>query len=291
MKAVIAGGTGFLGSALAASLRDDGHAVTIVTRRPRGHDQVSWTDLSVFDGADAVINLAGESLEAARWTAARKHSILESRITATETIVKAISAAAQPPAVLINASAVGIYGAHRDEALTEESPVGSDFLASVCTAWEAAAMAAAWTTRVVLLRSGLVLDRHAGALPKLVRPFQFFAGGPIGSGDQYWSWIHHEDWTRMVRWTIDMRDVAGPLNATAPAPVTNRDLARSVGRAVHRPALMPAPSFAVRLILGEMADAMILNGQRVLPAKATRHGFQFRYPHLDAALQQIYRTA
>ena len=289
MKTVIAGGSGFLGSALAASLRVDGHDVTIVTRHPTVHDQVPWTDFEVFEGADAVINLAGEPLDAGRWTAARKASILESRIKATETVIKAISNATKRPAVLLNASAVGIYGAGGDEALTEDSPVGSDFLASVCTAWEAAAMAAAWTTRVVLLRSGLVLDRNAGALPKLARPFRLFAGGPVGSGNQYWSWIHRDDWTRMVRWAIDTDTIKGPLNLTAPSPVRNREFAHAVGGALHRPALAPAPAIALRLMLGEMADAMILSGQRVLPAKATRNGFEFQYPDLDSALRRIYQ--
>lgn len=289
MKAVIAGGSGFLGSALAASLRLDGHDVTIVTRGPKGRDQVAWTDLDIVEGADAVINLAGESLDAGRWTDARKASILESRIKATETVVTAIANASRRPAVLLNASAVGIYGAHGDAVQTEDSPVGSDFLASVCTAWEAAAMAAAWTTRVVLLRTALVLDRNGGALPKLARPFRLFAGGRVGSGHQYWSWIHREDWTRMARWAIDTKEIIGPLNLTAPSPITNREFAQALGRALRRPALAPAPAFALRLMLGEMADAMILASQRVLPAKATRNGFEFRYPDLDSALRQIYQ--
>jgi uncharacterized protein len=289
MKAVIAGGSGFLGSALAASLRLDGHDVTIVTRHPKTHDQAAWTDVEVVEGVDAVINLAGEPLDAGRWTDTRKASILESRIKATETIVKSISNATKRAAVFLNASAVGIYGAHGDEALTEDSPVGSDFLASVCTAWEAAAMAAAWTTRVVLLRTGLVLDRNAGAMPKLALPFRLFAGGRAGSGNQYWSWIHREDWVRMARWAIETETMKGPLNVTAPSPVTNREFAQALGRALHRPALAPAPGFALRLMLGEMADAMVLAGQRVLPAKATRNGFEFRYPDLDSALRQIYQ--
>jgi uncharacterized protein (TIGR01777 family) len=289
MKTVLAGGSGFLGSALAASLRLDGHDVTIVTRHPKVRGQVPWTDVEAFEGADAVINLAGESLAAGRWTDARKAAILESRIRATEIVVKAISNATKRPAVFLNASATGIYGAHGEAARTEESPVGSDFLASVCTAWEAAAMAAAWTTRVVLLRTGLVLDRNAGALPKLSRPFRLFAGGRVGSGKQYWSWIHRDDWTRMVRWAIDTEAIKGALNLTAPSPVTNREFAHALGRALHRPALAPAPAFALHLMLGEMADAMILAGQRVLPAKATRNGFEFRYPDLDSALRQIYR--
>jgi uncharacterized protein (TIGR01777 family) len=288
VKVSIGGGTGLLGSALAKSLRLDGHDVTIVTRHPHGRDQVAWTDAKAFDGADAIVNLAGESLADGRWTTSRKASILESRLNPTRTIVSAIAASPRQPAVLLNASAVGIYGTHRSEELTEGSSVGSDFLASVCTAWEAAATAAASMTRVVLLRSGMVLDRNAGALPKLARPFRFLVGGTVGSGHQYWSWIHVDDWVRVARWAIDTTAINGPLNATAPGAVTSREFAEALGRALHRPAVMPAPAFALRLLFGEMADATILNGQRVLPAKATRHGFQFKYPNLQSALRRLY---
>ena len=288
MKVVIAGGTGFLGTALATSLRGDGHHVTIISRRPDGPDQVTWTDRSALDGADAVVNLAGTSLDSGRWNESRKADILQSRVQATETLVKGISEAARRPSILLNQSAVGFYGARGSEALTEESRPGSDFLASVCVAWEAAAMKAVRMTRVVLLRTGLPLDSSGGALPRLALPFRLFAGGRLGSGKQYWSWIHIDDWTRMVRWAIDEADINGPLNVTAPAPATNRELADALGRALHRPALAPAPAFALRLLLGEMADAMILSSQRVLPAKAMRSGFEFRYPDLDSALRQIY---
>jgi uncharacterized protein len=289
MKAVIAGGTGFLGSALAASLRADGHHVTIISRRPHGPDQVTWTDRSALDGTDVIVNLAGTSLDSGRWSDSRKAELLHSRVQATETIVKAMSQVSRRPSTLLNQSAVGFYGAHGSEPLTEESPPGSDFLASVCVAWEAAAMNAASMTRVILLRTGLPLDSSGGALPRLALPFRFFAGGRLGSGEQYWSWIHIDDWVRMVRWAIEEPDIKGPLNATAPAPATNRELADALGRALRRPAFAPAPAFALRLLLGEMADALILSGQRVLPVKATRGGFEFRYSDLDSALQQIYR--
>jgi uncharacterized protein (TIGR01777 family) len=289
MKVIIAGGTGFLGTALATSLRADNHHVTIISRHPQGPHQVAWTDRAGLEGADVVVNLAGTSLDSGRWTEARKAEILHSRVHATETLVNALSAVSQRPSVFLNQSAVGFYGGHGSEALTEESPPGFDFLASVCVAWEAAAMRAAWMTRVVLLRTGLPLDPSGGALPRLALPFRLFAGGRLGSGEQYWSWIHLHDWIRMVRWAIDEPRINGPLNATAPAPATNRELADALGRALRRPAFVPAPAFALRLLLGEMADALILSGQRVLPAKATAAGFQFRYPDLDSALQQIYR--
>ena len=295
MTTVIAGGTGFLGSRLATSFRADGHDVVLLTRHPRKPGDFAWDPLSpsgdwasIIDGADAVINLAGESLDAGRWTAARKAAILESRVAATRAIVAAIAKARRPPAVLVNASAIGVYGTHGSAALTERSPPGSGFLASVCVAWEAQALEAAGMTRVVLLRTGLVLDRSGGALPRLALPFRMFAGGRAGSGDQYWSWIHRDDWMRIVRWAIDTPDVTGPLNLTAPLPVTNAKFAQTLGRVLHRPALAPAPALALRLLLGEMADALILNGQRVLPAKATLHGFEFRYPDLESALRAIY---
>jgi len=295
MKTVIAGGTGFLGSGLATSLRADGHDVALLTRRPRKSGDVPWDPrspegdwTSTIDGADAVINLAGESLDAGRWTAARKAAIRESRVEATRTLATAIAKARRPPGVFVNASAIGVYGTHGSEALTEDSPPGSDFLASVCVAWEAQALEAAGMTRVVLLRTGLVLHRSGGALPRLALPFRLFAGGRAGSGEQYWSWIHRDDWTRIVRWAIDTPDVTGALNLTAPAPVTNAEFARTLARVLHRPALAPAPAFAMRLLLGDMADALVLNGQRVLPAKATLHGFKFQYPDLEAALRAIY---
>jgi len=182
-----------------------------------------------------------------------------------------------------------VYGTHGSEALTEESPPGTNFLASVCVEWEKAAMAAAWMTRVVLLRTGLPLDKTGGALPQLARPFKLFAGGRVGSGNQYWSWIHRDDWTRLVRWAIENTEVKGPLNLTAPSPVTNREFTAALAHALHRPAFAPAPAFALRLAFGEMADAVILSGQRVLPAKAERNGFEFRYPDLASALRQIYQ--
>ena len=295
MKIVIAGGTGFLGSALASAFRADSHDVTILTRQPRRAGEMAWNPsapagdwFSSIDGADAVINLAGRPIESGRWTDSRKRSILRSRVDATRAVVTAIAGAQRRPAVLLNASAVGAYGPHGPEPLTETSPPGSDFLASVCVAWEAQALEASWMTRVVLLRTGLVLDRDGGALPKLALPFWFGAGGRAGSGEQYWSWIHRDDWTRMVRWAIDAPDVVGRLNLTAPRPVTNRDFAETLARVLHRPALLPTPAFALRVILGEMADALILSGQRVLPVKATQGGFEFRYPELEPALREIY---
>jgi uncharacterized protein (TIGR01777 family) len=295
MTIVIAGGSGFLGTALAAAWRREGHRVIVLTRQPRRDGDVAWTPdgtdrgwTAVMAGTDAVVNLAGEGIADKRWTAARKTAILESRIRATRAIVTAIKAARPAPTTLISSSAVGIYGTRGDEPLTEDSAPGSDFLADVCGAWEAEATSVAPLTRVVLLRTGVVLAKDAGALPQMARPFRFFAGGPLGPGRQYLSWIHLADWTAMVQWALATPAVIGPLNLTAPVPVTNDEFTGALGRAMRRPATMRTPSFALRLALGEMADALLLGGQRVLPAKAQRLGFEFQYGTLEAALGHIY---
>jgi uncharacterized protein (TIGR01777 family) len=303
MRIVIAGGTGFLGLPLASSLARDEHDVVILTRgaaSPSGRGEsrsIAWNPngdagpwLAAVDGAGAVINLAGESIAGKRWSAAQKQRILDSRVQATRSLVAAIAKSAAPPPLFISGSAVGYYGPRGDEIVTEESPAGSDFLAKVCVQWEAEAMrAASDRTRVVCVRTGLVLERDGGALPPMLLPFKLGAGGPVGSGRQYWPWIHRNDWIALVRWAIETSTVSGPVNATGPHPVTNGDFARALGRAMHRPAFMPAPAFALRLMLGEMADALILSGQRALPAKAQGFGFGFKYARVHDALRAIFR--
>ena len=294
---VIAGGTGLLGTALVHALRADGHSVLVLTRRPAHEGDVQWSarqdDMawaSVLDGAQAVVNLAGASIAGGRWTKARKASIRESRTQATGALVKAMTATPHPPAVFISSSAVGVYGTRGEEPVTESSAPGSDFLAEVGRDWERAANPASRASRVVLLRSGVVLARHGGALPQLALPFKLFAGGPAGTGRQFISWIHIEDWVAMVKWALATPAIAGALNVTAPAPVTNEEFSRTLGRVLGRPSWLRAPSFALRLALGEMADALILGGQRVLPEVAQRHGFVFRYPTLEPALREIYHA-
>jgi len=279
MRIAIAGGTGFLGRPLSRALAVAGHDVVVLTRG----------STNGVSGANAVINLAGESIAGHRWSAAHKARILESRVNTTRSIVHAILTASRPPETLINGSAVGYYGPHGDEELAEDSPAGHDFLADVCVKWEAEAMrAASERTRVVRVRTGLVLERDGGALPSMLPPFWFGAGGPVGSGRQYWSWIHRDDWIALVSWTLATTSVSGAVNATAPAPVTNKEFASALGRAMHRPAFMPAPGFALRLLLGQMADALLLSGQRAIPAKAQRLGFTFKYPTLDEALRALF---
>jgi uncharacterized protein (TIGR01777 family) len=304
MKIVIAGGSGFLGSALTHTLRHDGHDVTVLTRHNRAaaRDQprvsyVSWTPngtsgpwAAAIDGAAAVVNLSGESIAAKRWSAAQKQKLRESRLTATRSLTTAIRGASRAPAVFVSGSAVGYYGDRGDETLTEASPPGSDFLAGLAQEWEAAAGEVAHITRVALVRTGIVLDRRGGALPKMLPPFLMFAGGPLGSGSQYMSWVHKEDWVRLVAWTIATEGARGPINATSPRPVTNREFSSALGAALHRPSALPAPAFALRLALGEMADALLLSGQRALPVRATDLGFVFRYTDVDEALADIFKT-
>lgn len=295
MHVVIAGGRGLLGRALAAALRADGHVVAVLTRRANGPADVSWnpkegTDArwrTIVGTADAVINLAGESIAGGRWSTARKAKLLESRIDATRALTVAIVDAPRPPAVFLSASAIGYYGPHGDEPLTEESPPGADFLARVCHAWEQEAQRAANSTRVVALRTGVVLARDGGALPRMALPFRLFAGGPVGSGRQYVSWIHIADWVDQVHWALTTAGISGAMNLTAPQPVTNREFASALGHALRRPSFVPTPALALRLALGEMST-IVLDGQRVLPARATALGFRFGYPQLEPALRSLY---
>jgi uncharacterized protein len=295
MRIAVTGGTGFLGSALVDRLRGEGHAVSVLTRNPTRPGEVRWNPddestewQAAIQDTDAVVHLAGASIAGGRWTAARKALIRESRVRSTRAVAAAILAARRPPAVFISGSALGYYGARGDELLTEDSAPGSDFLASVCVEWEREARAAEPVTRLVLVRTGLALDKQGGALPQIAMPFYLFAGGPLGSGRQYMSWIHRDDWVEMVRWALIEPQVRGSLNATAPGPVTNREFAKTLGRVLHRPAFLPTPALPLRIALGEMANALLLTGQRVLPAKAEALGFRFQYPQMERALGEIY---
>jgi uncharacterized protein (TIGR01777 family) len=302
MKIIIAGGSGFLGRPLAAALAGEGHEIVTLTRggaasrNPERSRAVTWTPnggtgawAAEIDGAGAVVNLAGESIAGKRWSEAQKRRILDSRVDATRSLTTAIKAARKPPPVFVSGSAVGYYGPRGDEKVPEPTPPGSDFLSQVCVQWEAEAMrAASATTRLVCLRTGLVLERDGGALPQMLPPFRFGAGGPVGSGRQYWPWIHRADWIALVQWAIRTPTAAGAINGTAPGPVTNAEFASALGRAMHRPAFMPAPAFALKLLLGEMADALLLSGQRAIPERPEQLGFAFRYTRIDDALAALF---
>jgi uncharacterized protein (TIGR01777 family) len=297
MRIVIAGGSGFLGSRLSRALEARGADVVILTRAAGagGGHRITWNPdgtvgswAAAIEGADAVVNLAGTSIAGKRWTPQRKQEIRDSRVQATRSLAAAIAGASSRPRAFISGSAVGYYGALDDRRVTETAPPGTDFLARVCVEWEKEA-ATATGTRIVMLRTGLVLAREGGALPQMLPPFRFGAGGPVGSGRQYWPWIHADDWTALAVRTIEDDAIEGPVNLTAPAPVTSAEFARALGRAMHRPAFIPAPAFALRLLFGEMADSLLLSGQRAVPDKAERAGFTFQYRAVDGALQALFR--
>jgi uncharacterized protein (TIGR01777 family) len=311
MKIVVAGGTGFLGAPLCGSWADEGHEVLVLTRSlPPGRSlhepgtgvpgvtRVGWIPLQhgddltrTIDGATAVVNIAGESLDARRWTAARKQAIRDSRLNATRALAAAIRASAAPPSAFVSGSAVGYYGDRGAEMVAEDAPPGHDFLGRLCVEWEDEARGAErHGVRLAIVRTGIALERSGGALPRMMRPFRFFVGGPIGSGRQYLSWIHRLDWIEMVRWAVESADAAGAINATAPHPVTMREFSRALGHAMRRPALAPGvPRFVLRLAVGEIADTLV-TGQRVVPGKALAAGFHFRYPEIDIALRGILDT-
>jgi uncharacterized protein (TIGR01777 family) len=296
MKLVIAGGTGFIGSALCARLRERGDSLTLLSRSPRppGLADASWVQWDpaspknlkeVVEGSDGVVNLAGEPIAARRWTPAQKERIRQSRLLSTRALVGAIAEAEAKPKFLINASAVGYYGARGDELIREEAPPGSDFLSRVCVEWEREAKGAEeHGVRVVCLRTGIVLGRGGGALAKMVPPFRFFVGGPLGNGRQWVPWIHIEDEVGLILFLMERPEASGAFNGTAPNPVTMRDFARALGKALNRPAWAPVPAFALKLLLGEMAE-MLLSGQRAVPARAQALGYTFRYPTIDEALR------
>lgn len=305
MRIVVTGGTGFIGRPLCQRLVGLGHAVTVLTRNPGAARSVLDPRMSVIgwegfrgptDGlmaalgdGDVIINLAGAPIAAGRWNAQVKDRLRQSREGTTSALVAALSKLPTRPVLLISASAIGYYGPRGDEPLTEESPSGAGFLASLCREWEAAARAAERLgVRVVLPRIGVVLGRHGGALAKMLPAFRMGLGGPVGSGAQWMSWIHLDDLIELLLFLLN-EAVGGPVNATAPHPVTNREFARTLGRTLGRPAWARVPAPVLRLLLGEMAEELLLTGQRVLPHHAEALGFRFRYPTLSEALGAILR--
>ena len=288
MRIVVAGASGFLGGRLRSNLIAGGHHVAQLVRRdPAGPDEVRWDpdagvlDAAVLDGADAVVNLCGVGVGDKRWTDAYKREIVDSRVRPTALLARACAERGVP--VLLNASAIGYYGHRGDEKLDEESDAGDDFMARVCLDWEAAtATATDAGTRTVHLRTGLVLGHEGGLLPKLSLVTRLFAGGRLGSGRQWYSWISVTDEIAAMVFLLD-HDVSGPVNLTAPNPVRNADFVHAIGRTLHRPAPWVVPEFALRLVLGEFA-AEVVNGQRVLPTELLDAGFDFAHPTLAEAL-------
>ena len=292
MRVLVTGGTGFIGRAVCHALRGAGHAVTIVSRDSGGasDDAIGWDAVGQgVAAADAVVNLAGEPIAGGRWGPARKEAILQSRVSATRALVDAAGLAARRPRVLVNASAVGYYGARDDEPVDETAGPGSGFLAEVCQAWEReASRAEAFGLRLVRLRLGMVLAGDGGALGRMLPPFRAFVGGPLGNGQQWVSWIHRGDVTGLVLEALVNEGYRGAVNATAPEPVRNRNFTAALGRVLVRPAAIRVPAVVLRLALGEMAD-MLITGQRVLPRAAERLGYRWQYPEVLGALRASVR--
>lgn len=301
MNIVVSGGTGFIGRPLCVSLCQEGHRVIFLTRRKeeaqRNYDStvtaVEWNGRKAgawehcLEGADAVIHLAGAPIAEGRWTDARKQLLVESRVLSTRLLVEALSRRSSKPRTLISASGIGYYGASDDRVLDEGAARGQGFLADLCLAWEAEALRAAeFGVRVVLLRTGMVLERDGGALLKMLLPFKMFAGGPIMPGTQWVSWIHRRDHIGLIQWLLKSPSVSGPVNAVAPEAVSMNQFCNTLGRVLHRPSWLPVPGFALNLALGELGTIMT-TGQRVNPAKALSGGYVFHYPKLEPALRAI----
>jgi uncharacterized protein (TIGR01777 family) len=290
MRVAVTGSHGLIGTALVRALRADGHGVVLLVRGAAGGpDEVSWDpaagvlDPAALAGVDAVVNLAGAGVGDHRWTAAYKRTLVQSRVLTTRTLVTALGTVDPAPRVLVSGSAIGAYGDRGDEVLTEDSARGNTFLADLVRDWEAESdRARAAGIRVVNPRTGLVLARHGGAFQPLLRLSRLGLGGPIGNGRQWWSWITLPDTVRALRFMIDSPDLTGPVNLTAPTPERNRDVMRALGRALRRPALLPAPAPALRILLGEFAGD-ILASQRVVPKALTRAGFTFEHASVDEA--------
>lgn len=306
MRVIIAGGTGMIGRALSANLLGAGYDVTVLSRDPKSYKKhlpsgvklSKWDPLQskgldkIFEDSEAVVNLVGENLAGSsfiptRWSSRRKQQLIESRTTPGKTISEAIRATSNPPTVLIQASAVGFYGTSETGVFTEDNPPGSDFLAAVCKAWERSTESVAEIgVRHVVTRSAIVLDAQEGALHRLIFPFKLFLGGSLGNGKQWFPWIHPVDEIRAIRFLFENENAHGPFNVIAPNPVRNAELAKVIGATMGRPAVFPVPSFALRIVLGEVAT-MVLEGQRAIPKRLQNLGFTFQFPDLGPALRDI----
>ena len=294
MRIVVSGASGFIGRGVSATLRREGHEVVALTRGPARPGAIHWDppagvlDPAALEGFDAVVHLAGENAGAARWTSAKKASIRSSRTVGTTLLAGTIARLARRPTTLVSASGINVYGSPGDTLVDEESPLGDGFLAGVCHEWEAAtAPASAAAVRVVILRIGMVLAPNGGGLGRLLPLFRLGLGGPTGSGRQWMSWVTRDDVAAAVSHAVGQRGLAGVVNLVSPNPVRNRDFVKTLGRVLHRPALLPAPAFALRLVLGEMADDLLLASIRVSPAALARSGFGFRDPDLEPALRRM----
>jgi len=306
MRVIVTGGTGLIGQALVASLHHDGHEVIVLGRNPNktsglppGVKITVWDSQTpdgwghLVDGAGAIVNLAGASIAGEgflpeRWTDEKRRAIKDSRVNAGAAITAAVASAKTKPSVLIQSSAVGYYGVHGDEELTEDSPAGADFLAEVTKVWEDSTKSVEHHgVRRAIIRTGVVLSRKGGALPRMAVPFQLFAGGYFGDGKQQMSWIHIDDEISAIRFLIDQADARGPFNLSAPNPVSNKELARALGAAMKRPLIAPVPGFAMKAAFGDVTT-VVLDGQRVVPKRLLELGYQFKYLTIQQALTALY---
>jgi uncharacterized protein (TIGR01777 family) len=301
MNFVVAGGTGFLGKALVTYLHNGGHIVTVLSR---GHSSslpgvLPGVNTAVWDGAhqgdwervvqdaDAIVNLTGQSLDSGRWTRKRKEALLQSRVRPTRALIDAIMRAPQKPRVVVNASAVGYYPSSGDLPITEATGPAEGFIGQLCRQWEEEALRATlYGVRVVVMRMGVVLAAESGALPKMITPFRLYLGGPLGPGNQFFPWVHHDDVLRVVEFAATMPLLEGPVNVVAPQSVTMEEFSAALGKALQKPSWLTVPGFALRLVLGEMAET-ILSSQRVIPEKLKDAGYSFRYASLEEALASL----
>lgn len=300
MRVLITGGSGLIGRALATDMARDGNEIIILSRRPErivglpgnvraekwdGRTAGGWS--SLVDGNTAIVNLAGEDISSKLWSDERKLAIRQSRLQASQAVVQAVKAAANKPTVVIQASGIGFYGPGGSKEITEETPPGQDFLAKLATDWEAStASLEELRVRRAVIRTGVVLSTAGGALPRMLLPFRFFVGGRLGSGCQWFPWIHIADEVGAIRFLIENKTASGPFNLTAPVPLNNAGFSRLLGRQLRRPTLIPTPAFALRLVFGEMAT-ILLDGQHALPKRLLQLGFTFRFPEADAALKDL----
>ena len=293
MKVVVTGASGLIGSALVSELENRGDQVLRIGRTARQEGDIVWDpmegtlDPALIEAVDAVVNLAGETIEG-RWTAKKKKKILESRVKGTQLLSQTFQRLDTPPKIFVSSSASGFYGDRGEEILTESSTAGNGFLADVCKAWEAAADTSS-ETRLAIARTGVVFDPSGGALQKLLIPIRLFFGGPLGGGKQWWPWITLADEVKALMHMIDT-DIEGPVNLVSPQPLRNKELTKQIAKALKRPAFIPAPAFALRALLGEMADGLLLSSSRILPEVLEKSGFQFSSPDLQSALESLELT-
>jgi uncharacterized protein (TIGR01777 family) len=294
MKILVSGSHGLVGKALTTSLANSGHEIVSLVRQSANDSEIEWhpnqgkINRQQLEGFDVVVHLAGESIASGRWTEEKKKKIRESRVKGTELLSSALARLSQPPSTLINASAIGFYGNRGDELLTEKSAPGEGFLPEVCMEWEkATGQAEAKGIKTIHTRFGIILDEKGGALERMLTPFRMGVGGKVGNGKQWMSWIALDDVISALRFLIDQPGSEGPVNFTAPNPVTNADFTEALGNVLSRPTLFSVPAFAARLAFGEMADELLLSSAKVEPERLKESGYQFKHPELSSALKAI----